>query len=68
MKFYIGITTSRSFALSTWVLFVSIMQSVNTVQFLNITPLFLLSPFRYAASAPIPVIAIFPFASMYASL
>ena len=39
------ITTSRSFALYIWVLFISFMQSVNGAQFLNITSLFLLRYF-----------------------
>ena len=34
---YIGITISISLALSTWVLFILLMQQVNGAQFLNIT-------------------------------
>ena len=42
MKLYIGITTSMSLALSTCVLSISLMQSVNEAQFLNITFLLIL--------------------------
>ena len=37
-----SITTFRSFTLCTWVLFISLMQSVNDGHFLNITTLFLI--------------------------
>ena len=47
-----------SLALSTCVLFISLMQLVNGVQFLNATPLS--SACLAAASAPAPVIAIVP--------
>ena len=40
-KLYIGITTSKSFALSICVLFILLMQSVNGAQFLNIASLLL---------------------------
>ena len=43
IKLYIGITRSIYFALSVWVLFISLMQSVNGADFLNINPLFLSS-------------------------
>ena len=56
------------FALTVWVLFISLMQSVNGAQFLNITPLFLsFNPFA-ASFAPAPVIVTVPLTSMYASL
>ena len=54
-----GITISISFALSTCVLFTSLMQLVNGAQFLNATPLSLSSARVAAASAPVPVIVIF---------
>ena len=58
MKLYIGITTSRYFASSTWLLFIALMHLINGVQFLNITDLSL-SSVRFAApSAPSPVTAI----------
>ena len=44
------------------------MQSVNSAQFLNITPLFLSSDRSAASFAPAPVIFIVPLTSMYASL
>ena len=53
-------------ALSIWVLFILLMQLVNGAQFLNITFL----PMLFAA-APAPALllmAIFPSASIYASL
>ena len=49
-----------SLALSTCVLFISLMQLVNGAQFLNATPLSLSPACLAAASAPLPVIAIFP--------
>ena len=36
IKLYIGVTTSISFALSTFVIFILPLQSVNEAQFLNI--------------------------------
>ena len=57
-----------SLALSTCVLFISLMQLVNGVQFLNVTPLSLSSSCLAAASAPLPVIVIFPLTRIYASL
>ena len=62
------ITISVSFALSTCVLFISLMQLVNGTQFLNAKPLSLSSAFLAAASAPSPVIVIFPLRKIYASL
>ena len=53
-----------SLALSTCVLFISLMQLVNGVQFLNATPLSLSSACLAAASAPAPVIAIVPLTRM----
>ena len=49
MKLYISITTSISLALSICVLFISLMQSVNGAQFLNISSFSLLP--RPAADA-----------------
>ena len=68
IKLYIGITISKSLALSFSVLFISLSQLVNEAQFLNITPLFLSSACLSAALAPAPVIVIVPLRSMYASL
>ena len=45
IRLYIDITTSRSFALSVWILFLLLMQSVNGAQFLNVICLFLASAF-----------------------
>ena len=53
-------------ALSTWVLFILLMQSVNGAQFLNIT--FLLVLFAAAPSAAVLLTIIFPLKSTYASL
>ena len=44
IKLYIDITTSRSLALSTCVLFISLIKSVNRAQFLNVTCLLRLLP------------------------
>ena len=63
-----GITISKSFALSTCVLFISHMQLVNGAQFLNTTPLSLSSACLAAASAHLPVVAIFSLTKIYASL
>ena len=68
IKLYTDITTSKYFALSIWVLFISLMQWVSGAKFLNITPLFLLCNRFVAWSAPAPVISIVPLASIYASL
>ena len=51
MKLYIGITTSMPLALSTCVLFILLMQSVNGAQFLNTTFLLLLFSFASWATA-----------------
>ena len=57
IKLYICITTSVSFALSVWVLFISLMLSVvHGAQFLNINPLFISPVLFEASSAPTPVI------------
>ena len=54
-------------ALSISILFISILQLIRGVQFLNITPLFL-SPTCLAATLyPAPVILALPLTSMYAS-
>ena len=55
-------------ALSICVLFISLMQLVNGVQFLNATLLSLLSACLAAASSPAPVIVIFPLTRIYALL
>ena len=47
-----------SLALSTCVLFISLMQLVNGAQFLNATPLSLSSACLVAASAPAPVVIV----------
>ena len=57
-----------SLALSISVLFISLMQFVNGAQFLNATPLFLLSACLAAALSPASVIVIFPLTRIYASL
>ena len=57
---YIGITTLRSFELSTCILFIPPMQSVNAAQFLNVTSLFLSSDFVAPASASTPVAVVAP--------
>ena len=57
-----------SLALSTCVLFISLMQLVKGAQFLNATPLSLSSACLAAASAPSPVIVILPLTKIYASL
>ena len=53
-------------ALSTWVLFILFMQSVNGAQFLNIAFLFVL--LAAAPSAAVLLTVIFPLTSIYASL
>ena len=65
IKLYIGITTSMSLTLSICVLFISLMHSVNGVQFLNTTSLSLLSGIAVAGTGGI-VIA--PLTSIYTSL
>ena len=52
-------------ALSTWVLFILFMQSVNGAQFLNIAFLFVLV--AAAPSAAVLLTVIFPLTSIYAS-
>ena len=49
------------------VLFILLKHLVNGVQFLNVTPLFLLSARLAVASSPAPVIVIVPFTTMYES-
>ena len=56
-----------SLALSTCVLFISLIQLVNGAQFLNTTPLSLSSACQAAASSPAPVIVIVPLTKIYAS-
>ena len=57
-----------SLALSACVLLISLMQLINGAQFLNGTPLSFSSAYLVAASAPAPVIVIFPLARKYTSL
>ena len=57
-----------SLALSTCVLFISLMQLIKGAQFLNATPLSLSSACLAAAPAPAPVIVILPLTRLYASL
>ena len=57
-----------SLTLSTCVLLISLMQSLNGAQFLNATPLSLLSACLVAASDATPAIVIFPLTRIYASL
>ena len=52
LSYTLAIVTARSLALSTRVLFVSLMQSVNRAQFLNITSLLFLSAAISATFAP----------------
>ena len=54
IRIYIRIATSRSFALSTWGLFLSLMDSANGVQFLNVNCLFL-SVLRASGYVSVPV-------------
>ena len=65
IKFYIGITISISWVLSTCVLSVSLMQLVNGAQFSNT---YLLVLFAAASSAAMFRTAIVPLKCMYASL
>ena len=59
---------SISLALAISALFISLLELINGVQFLNITPLFLPSAYLVAASSPALVIVILPLISIYASL
>ena len=68
IRLSICITTCRSFALSTWVLFILLMQSVNNTQFFKVTCLFTSSAFLAAGSTPGSVIVMVPFKSIHASL
>ena len=68
IKLYIIITILMFLVLSISILFMSLLQLINGGQFLNITPAFLSSACLAAASSPMPVIAILPLISMYASL
>ena len=61
-------TTSRFFAISTKVLFIPLMQSVNGAQLLNVTCLLLLPSFVAATFAPAPVIFMVPLTIIYESL
>ena len=68
IKFSIDIATSVCFILPICELFFSLIQLVNSVQFLNITFLSLLSSYLAAASAPTPVIVMVPLTNMHALL
>ena len=63
-----SITASRSFGLSIYVLFISLIQLVNGAQFLNITSLSLSSACLAPALSPTPLIVILSLTSMYSSL
>ena len=67
LLYLINFTTSTFFALSTLVIFISLMDSVNVAQFWNVTWLFLSSVFLAAGSASALVIVMVLFTSMYAS-
>ena len=58
----------RYFALPIWVSYISFIQSVNGVQFLNVVCLFLFPVCFASSSAPAPAIFMVPFTRMYASL
>ena len=62
---YVGITISISLALSTWVLFILLMHSVNGAQFLND---FLLVLLASASAAAVVLTVIFPLTTIYGSL
>ena len=68
INLYVGIATSIYFALSIWVVFISLMQSVNGAQFFNITSLSLSPNCFGASSASASIIAIVPLTSVYALL
>ena len=57
-------TTAMSFALSTWALFISLMQAVNHAETLYATCLLLASVYYAATSSPAPVIVMVPFTNM----
>ena len=61
-------STTITTALSTWVLFISLMQLVNHAQFLNTYCLLFLPAAIAASSSPCPTTVIAPFASMHALL
>ena len=65
---HISITTSRYFPLSTCVLLISPMKSVNGAQDLNINCLLLSSPCLAVASDTYAVTVIVPLTSMYTLL
>ena len=65
-KLYIFVRTSKS--LYTYVLFVSVTQSVNGADFLNITCLLFLSACIAASVAPCPIGLMVSLTSKYASL
>ena len=68
IRFYIGITTSRSFTLYARVLFILVMQSMNGGKIVNFTSLFLSPALCIAGFSTASVIVIIPFTSTYASL
>ena len=68
IKLYIDITKLTSFALSTSVLVILFMQSLNRAQFLNIIFLFISSNYFLASSVPAPVAVVVSSTSIYASI
>ena len=66
IKLYTGITISISLALSTSVLFILLLQSVNRAQYLNIN--FLLVLLASAPASDVSSTVISSLASIYASL
>ena len=66
-KLYISITTSI-ITLLHCVLFISVMQSVNSAQVFSIAPLSLLSASLAASSAPDSATVVFPLANIIKSL
>ena len=68
LKLYLSITTSRSVAFSTCVLFISLIQSVNSAQFLNNTCLSFLSAYLAVVVALATTTIILLLTSIYASI
>ena len=66
MMLYIRITISKSLVLSTCVLFILLMQSVNGAQLLSITFLFVL--FAASAAAVVSATDVVALTNIYASL
>ena len=68
IKFYIGITISKGFALSTGVLFILLIQLVSKAQFCNITYLSVLYPCLTSAFYPASTTVMVPLTGIYALL